>query len=1247
VGGSCRLRNRYARLPGSFQCDEFRSWKNSNARLQLLLDGFDTCLDYVKTLVALLRKRLAKEPLDRLTLRIACRTGDWPTDLEQALKTLWPDENGVLIYQLAPLRRKDVRAAAEAKGLDVDGFLDEVFRLGAGTFASRPITLKFMLNTFERNRGFPAQRPELYRKGCLALCEEWREDLRRSRKFPQGARFSVASRLAAVSVFSRKISIWSGSYREVMPDGDVRVDELLGGAERFLREVTHVTLDVVRETLDTGLFRSLGPHRIGFSHQTYSEFLAAQYLVDHGMGATEILRLILHRDGSGKVVSHLRETVGWLAAVIPEVLHAVLSTDPASLLACDTSLASDADRRALVLRILQLFDAEEFFDIELLATAGNRQDGARLKYAEIAGDLKPYILDKSKRSLTRCAAILMARFTRQAELQGDLVSVATDHDDFLEVRVAAAMAIRLVGNETSRVGLKGLATDPSIDDPSDELKGAALAATWPESLTADELFHALTPPKRLNFIGEYQRFLTSNFASKIVPADMIRGLQWAQIHAPKVRAEHTLLRNAAFRIVTEGIDDFNDTEVCKLIANILIENARSATPAVERKLASNFDARIAIARVAMRIAADYWSLWWLRRVGLIVDGDIPFLLDEFEASQTDDVREKIAFLIANILDWGPRPDEELIERIFVVGGASKILSAALMPVLGYVNLDSEEAERQKDRYRALLKPEEPASRPEPTLTPNLDDLLSQSNDVLAFLKICHRLTGNELELRNGVLPGWNQLTAEVRNRIMDAGRAYLNGYCVSSTAWMDLSEIWFAVTCGYWALRVLAQVEPRLLDELSGDVWYAWMPSVFGDHYREEVPDDVHTAVLKTAYRLAPARFRELIDRFIDSQNRVSGEVFMLDRTKPVWDHEIAELLRSRLQDSTMSPKSFGRILDALMKAEDAEALRIAKQVVVAAKHASPQELKKPIQAALELVTRNPSEGWKVIWPVVQTNDDFAKHLFSHYAIDPFSADAVLFLDGLGANELAEWYIWLSEHTALADGDEPRRPSALGGFEMHHSNNGWYWLSTTILNRIILSGLPGSVEAVRRLDRIVPDHKLKPVVSITQEVAREKAWMPPSPSELIELVSGSSPGTIDGGIKKPRDLESETIPGTGKVDTKPTLAARLAEAEKVSDLKLRDMYVAVIRYQWYFAELRELKIATKKHQTPDLLKQRFPDFELWAILERADIADIIDGAFTPGRFSWSLIKRLNGLDGKDDRTLKNYRRALRAAGISV
>jgi hypothetical protein len=82
-------------------------------------------------------------------------------------------------------------------------------------------------------------------------------------------------------------------------------------------------------------------------------------------------------------------------------------------------------------------------------------------------------------------------------------------------------------------------------------------------------------------------------------------------------------------------------------------------------------------------------------------------------------------------------------------------------------------------------------------------------------------------------------------------------------------------------------------------------------------------------------------------------------------------------------------------------------------------------------------------------------------------------------------------------------------------------------------------------------------------------------------------------------------------------------------------------------ELRSLKGATKKHQTPELLKRRFPNFEVWAVLGNDDIKDVASGDFVPGYYAWSLVKRLNGLTGKDDRTLKNYRKALRAAGIAV
>lgn len=113
-----------------------------------------------------------------------------------------------------------------------------------------------------------------------------------------------------------------------------------------------------------------------------------------------------------------------------------------------------------------------------------------------------------------------------------------------------------------------------------------------------------------------------------------------------------------------------------------------------------------------------------------------------------------------------------------------------------------------------------------------------------------------------------------------------------------------------------------------------------------------------------------------------------------------------------------------------------------------------------------------------------------------------------------------------------------------------------------------------------------------------------------------------------------------------SLANRLQEAEKISDPKLRGMYKAVTRYRWYLEELRSLKVASKKYQTPELLYERFPKFELWKVLESTDRVDIAAGDFNPGRFSWSLVKRLIGLKGSDDRTLKNYRRALRIAHIS-
>jgi predicted NACHT family NTPase len=172
----------FSLIRGVFENPTFRQWSNSDSVLTLVLDSFDECRIRIDTVASLLFEELRQKPIKRLRLRVACRTAEWPAHLTDDLQRLWgKDEVGV--FELLPLRKRDVEQAAQAEAVNAEEFIAEVERCGAAPFAIKPVSLFFLLRTYKQRRSLPSRQCELYLEGCRLLADEPSQNRRSSPLF--------------------------------------------------------------------------------------------------------------------------------------------------------------------------------------------------------------------------------------------------------------------------------------------------------------------------------------------------------------------------------------------------------------------------------------------------------------------------------------------------------------------------------------------------------------------------------------------------------------------------------------------------------------------------------------------------------------------------------------------------------------------------------------------------------------------------------------------------------------------------------------------------------------------------------------------------------------------------------------------------------------------------------------------------------------------------------------------------------
>ena len=145
----------------------------------IYLDSLDEAMMPVRTttniVAAWIREDLkSKQP----RLRISCRSAVWPTEVEAAIREVYPKEN-TRVAVLTPISDDNVRHVVKELGVDPGLFFRAVDGSGVSFLAHQPLTLQMLVRVFKEDGTLPKSRKQLFQKGIEQLAGERSERLER------------------------------------------------------------------------------------------------------------------------------------------------------------------------------------------------------------------------------------------------------------------------------------------------------------------------------------------------------------------------------------------------------------------------------------------------------------------------------------------------------------------------------------------------------------------------------------------------------------------------------------------------------------------------------------------------------------------------------------------------------------------------------------------------------------------------------------------------------------------------------------------------------------------------------------------------------------------------------------------------------------------------------------------------------------------------------------------------------------
>lgn len=1093
-----------------FESVELQAWRDGHHHLTLLLDSLDESSLTIPAVARILANQLKGLPKNRLSLRLTCRTADWPEHFTNELRELWPCKEGDVdplgVFELAPLREKDILSAAADRCLDSEAFSKEIQLKEIQPLASHPNTLNMLLSLYGRPDGLPKQRAELYRLGCETLAEErstFRQESGHLGKLNKRQRMAVAGRIAAQMIFGHRSTIWRGDDWDA-ESADLIKSDIVGEMEHADGHDFPVDSHTLRETTECALFTGRGENRIGFAHQSYVEFLAAWYLYSRRLDAQRTLPLLLHPDDKRVPPQHA-ETAIWLAAIDGDVFTALVDTEPLLLLRADLSDTTDDQREHLTGTLLKAFATKTEFDRDW----GMHNHYRKLAHPTLYNQLRPYIVGQSLSCDARYAAMRIAAACRVHELVEDLIFVALNSNEQHELRSSAAYAATKFIDDSLLGRLRPLALGGAEDDQEGELKSVVIPALWPTHISTEEIFRLLEQTQNVRCIGNF-RYMPEEFIDKFSSKDMITALRWLAGTGKDVDfIEAGRLKDA---IMIAAWNKLDDPRVLSAFAETVwtcvdryedLFNRRGERKINQLEL-DNEKRRVAIiallnafpkADCELNFATDT-----LVDNQIILPVDAPWLLEIYETSSSSILRVRLEKCINNFVSYDSDPawlDAVITAACNDVVNPESPLADSVALWMAPILLDSEYARTLKEQHvqhQERKRNKQPLLDPAPSVrvTEALQEFEDGKGD--SWWRLWNELTLPDEAVRYSwstvnvtKLPGWQRAEPKERSRILSCAEAWLINKCLTQEDInLPNNSVSYRHTATYLALLLLFSESQQSLVVLTPEAWCYLTEILIA--YPSDDDLDQRKGLIELAYERSPEsvlkNFRRIIERDI-------ANPFLSHRVRElaiIWDANVAALLHGFLSKSGLASEQAAILLGDLLEHGDEPAFEIACNMVKATDN---QPL--ALAAANALITHQAQRSWKIIWGTICSDASFGEKLMLGLANYSHRRDGNI-LASLSEPEIVDLYFWLEAHFPVANdihypSGKVHSPTARDQLGRVRDNCPSY-----------LSGL-GTQAAIDALcsicDRFPDSDWLKHLLNQAKQALRKRSLQALSPSELI------------------------------------------------------------------------------------------------------------------------------------------------------